>query len=192
MSLAAMLPADLIHSRDDAEALLSQGMDLLRAEEEAIKGVLARYLRDHHLVEDVYQEVAMKVMRRIESLRDPALLRAWIFQIARNASLDCLRRLQARPRFTGVEHGDLGAGGDLGRNPAEQVLSRERVAAIRRALDRLPPSQQEVLRLRLEDGLDHEGIAERLGISRQAVEVRLCRGRAALREQLSEIMGGEL
>ena len=35
-------------------------------------------------------------------------------------------------------------------------------------------------------------IAERLGISRQAVEVRLCRGRAALKDQVSDILGGDL
>jgi RNA polymerase sigma-70 factor (ECF subfamily) len=72
------------------------------------------------------------------------------------------------------------------------VLSAERVAAVRRALDQLPASQREAIGLRIEEGLDHEAIAARLGISRQAVEVRLCRGRSALKEKLDAILGGDL
>jgi RNA polymerase sigma-70 factor (ECF subfamily) len=88
--------------------------------------------------------------------------------------------------------GEHTANGDLGRNPGEQFLTRERVTAVRRALDRLPASQREVLLLRVDEGLDHEAIAERLGISRQAVEVRLCRGRAVLKDQLDDILRGAL
>jgi RNA polymerase sigma factor (sigma-70 family) len=72
------------------------------------------------------------------------------------------------------------------------VLSAERISAVRRALAELPPSQREAIRLRIEEGLDHVQIAERLGINRQAVEVRLCKGRAALRERLVDIFEGDL
>ena len=41
----------------------------------------------------------------------------------------------------------------------------------------LPESQRLVPHLRLREGMDHAAIAQYLGISRQAVEVRLCRGR---------------
>ena len=63
---------------------------------------------------------------------------------------------------------------------------------MRRALNELPETQREALQLRIDEGLDHEAIAERLHISRQAVEVRLCRGRAALKDQLENIMRGDL
>ena len=52
--------------------------------------------------------------------------------------------------------------------------SNERIEAVHKALGQLPASQQEVIKLRLHDGLDHQAIADRLGISRQAVEVRFC------------------
>ena len=45
-----------------------------------------------------------------------------------------------------------------------------------------------MIRLRVEEGLDHLAIADRLGISRQAVEVRLCCGRASLKTRLGEIL----
>ena len=167
-------------------------MALLTREEGALRRVIQRYVRDASTVDDLYQEVSLKVLRRIDSVREPAALRGWLFQLARNACLDYLRREDRRQAGASDVLGERPAQGDLGRNPGEQFLSRERIGAVQRALERLPESQREVIRLRIEEGLDHEAIAARLKISRQAVEVRLCRGRATLKEQLDEILGGEL
>jgi RNA polymerase sigma-70 factor (ECF subfamily) len=172
--------------------LQEEGSRLLVREEPALRRLMHRYLRNAGAVDDVYQEVSLKVLRRLDTLRDASTIRGWLFQVARNACLDWLR-IQVRRRDTPREDFSWhGAGGDLGRNPCDRFLSTERVAAVRRALAELPESQREVLRLRLEQDLDHEAISERLGISRQAVEVRLCRGRAAIKQRLTEILEGDL
>jgi RNA polymerase sigma-70 factor (ECF subfamily) len=170
----------------------SEAVALLTREEGALRRIIQRYVRDAASVDDVFQEVSLKVLRRIDSVRDQAALRGWLFQLARNACLDFLRREDRRQGLSHEVLGEHTAGGDLGRNPGEQFLTNERVMAVRRALERLPASQREVLLLRVDDGLDHEAIAKRLQISRQAVEVRLCRGRAALKDQLDDIMRGAL
>ena len=175
-----------------ANSVENAAVELLSREEGALRRIIQRYVRDASTVDDVYQEVSLKVLRRIDSVRDPAALRGWLFQLARNACLDYLRREDRRQGLSHEVLAEHTAGGDLGRNPSEQFLSRERITAVRRALDQLPASQREVLLLRIDDGLDHEAIAERLQISRQAVEVRLCRGRAALKDQLEDIMRGAL
>ena len=166
--------------------------DLLTREEGGVRRVIGFYLRDHAAIDDVWQEVSLRVLRHLHTLQHQAAARGWIYQIARNAAMDWLRRCdRAVVRPTG-ELPDAAAGGDDGRLPGDGVLSAERIAAVRKALAELPPSQREAIRLRIEDGLDHVQIAERLGINRQAVEVRLCKGRAALRERLAEIFEGDL
>lgn len=170
----------------------ADAVSLLSREEGALRRVIARYVRDAASVDDVFQEVSLKVLRRLDSVRDLAALRGWLFQLARNACLDFLRREDRRQAISQEALNDRSAAGELGRNPGELFLTRERVEAVRRALDRLPASQREVIRLRIDESLDHEAIAARLGISRQAVEVRLCRGRAALKDQLDGILGGDL
>lgn len=172
--------------------LQQQGMDLLLREEPALRRVMQRYVRDPNVVDDLFQEVSLKVLRRFDTVRDRSTVRGWLFQIARNACLDYLRKQHARPGLAPIEFLHQGAGGEMGRNPSERFLSDERIQAVHRALATLPASQREVLHLRLEEELDHQQISERLGISRQAVEVRLCRGRAALKCQLAEILGGDL
>lgn len=185
----AVLSAPAMEIGTSADAVAA----LLGREEAALRRVIQRYVRDAATVDDVFQDVAIKVLKRIDTVRDAAALRGWLFQTARNASLDYLRRRDRRPEQVSPNLvDDHGAGGDLGRNPSEQFLSHERIAAVQRALADLPESQRVVIRLRIDEGLDHEQIADRLGISRQAVEVRLCRGRAALKQQLDEILGGTL
>jgi RNA polymerase sigma factor (sigma-70 family) len=166
--------------------------DLLTREEGGVRRVIGYYLRDHAAIDDVWQEVSLRVLRHLHTLQQQGAARGWIYQIARNAAMDWLRRCdRAVVRPTG-ELPDAAASGDDGRQPGDNVLSAERIAAVRKALGELPPSQREAIRLRIEDGLDHVQIAERLGINRQAVEVRLCKGRAALRERLAEIFEGDL
>ena len=171
--------------RDEATSLLVR-------EEATLRRIIARYVRHATVVDDLYQEISLKVMRRIDTVRDPLAVRGWLFQLARNACLDWLRAQDRRPTSTCDHLEQHDAHGDLGRNPADQIMAAERIAAVHRALAQLPTSQRDVIRLRIEEGLDHEAIAERLGISRQAVEVRLCRGRAKLKEQLENIIQGDL
>ena len=175
-----------------ANSVEAAAVELLSREEGALRRIIQRYVRDASTVDDVYQEVSLKVLRRIDSVRDVAALRGWLFQLARNACLDYLRREDRRQGLSQEVLSEHVASGDLGRNPGEQFLSRERLIAVRRALDQLPTSQREVLLLRIDEGLDHEAISARLKISRQAVEVRLCRGRAALKDQLEDILRGAL
>ncbi len=187
MAFALPIPASLTDA-----GLRTQAVELLAREEAALRRVLARYVRDAATVDDLYQEVSLKVLKRIDSVRDPAAIRGWLFQLARNACLDYLRHEDRRAHVGDAGLIDHRSAGDLGRSPVENFLSRERVDAVRRALNDLPESQREVIRLRVEEDLDHLAIAARLGISRQAVEVRLCRGRAALKERLDAIIEGEL
>jgi RNA polymerase sigma-70 factor (ECF subfamily) len=184
-AIAAPFPGFAAASPADAVSLLTR-------EEGALRRVIQRYVRDAATVDDLFQEVSLKVLRRLDSVRDPAALRGWLFQLTRNACLDHVRREERRQVASSELLHERPMPGDLGRPPGDQLVSRERIAAVRRALERLPASQREVIRLRVDENLGHQAIAERLRISRQAVEVRLCRGRATLKEQLDGILGGEL
>lgn len=175
-----------------ATDLRAAATDLLVREEGALRRVIGRYVRDAATIDDLYQEVGLKMLRHLTALRDPGALRGWLYQLARNACLDHLRHQQRHPRHDAAALAEVRQGGELGRNAADAMLSAERIAAVRRALDELPAGQREVLRLRIDEDLDHVAIAARLGISREAVEVRLCRGRATLKERLNAILEGEL
>ena len=78
--------------------LQEQGTELLAREEPVLRKVIARYVRDDATVDDLFQEISIKVLRRIDTVRNPATLRGWLFQLARNACLDYLRMQDRRPK----------------------------------------------------------------------------------------------
>ncbi len=176
----------------DPDFLRDHGTALLQAEEGPLRRVIRRYVHDDASADDLFQEISIKVLRRLHTVRNPATVRGWLFQLARNACLDHLRAADRRPVGHPLALELTSADGELGRDPSDRLLSAERIASIYQALNELPESQRVVLRLRVQEHLDHMQIAERLGISRQAVEVRLCRGRAALKERLDAILDGDL
>lgn len=167
---------------------------MLQREEAPIRRLILRYVRDHATADDLFQEISIKVLDRLHTVRDQASLRGWLFQLARNACLDHLRKQDRRPSHAPLLLAEDGSESSdaIGRNPSEMFCSRERIAAVHKALSELPASQREVLLLRITEGMDHQAIASHLGISRQAVEVRLCRGRAALKNRLLDILEGDL
>ena len=167
-------------------------LDLLRVEEPALRGVIRRYVHDDSVVDDLFQEVSLKAVTRLDQLRERSRMRGWLFRVARNASLDWLRAQARRPNKTELV-ADLDPDtNEYARNPLDRLCPvKERLQAIESAMDDLPESQRLVLHLRLRDGMDHAAISQHLGISRQAVEVRLCRGRKALKERLLSILDGD-
>ncbi|MFF3062265.1 RNA polymerase sigma factor [Streptomyces sp. NPDC057909] len=74
---------------------------------------------------------------------------------------------------------------DLGEEMVQRLADRERLAAVRVALERLSAEQRDVITLYVEEGLKHSVVAERLGVAEGTVRARLSRGRARLQE-LSE------
>jgi RNA polymerase sigma-70 factor (ECF subfamily) len=187
----------VLENTDFGDALIQgelrdEGLELLTREEPALRRIILRYVKDHSITDDLFQDISLKVLRRFHTVRDRRTVRSWIFQVARNSCLDYLRSQKSKPHASDIAYYASGASGDLGRNPAERFLSNERVEAIYKSMEALPASQRDVLRLRLEEGMDHLGISEKLGISRQAVEVRLCRARATIKSQLSSIYEGDL
>lgn len=131
--------------------------------------LLVRVPRDD--VEDLVQEVFLKALRQLGSLRDPRAFGAWIGMIARHTATDLARR-----RHDTVELTD-----DLPANPPGTAEAH----AVLRLIRTLPEAYREPLVLRLVEGMGGPEIAERTGLTPGSVRVNLHRGLTLLREKLS-------
>ena len=130
--------------------------------------LLARMPRDE--VDDLVQEVFLKAMRQLGSLREPEAFGGWLATMARNAAADARRR--GRPT---EELPDDVAAPDPGLAEAEAVL---------RLIRALPEAYREPLVLRLVEGMTGPEIAQRTGLTPGSVRVNLHRGYTLLRERL--------
>ena len=145
-----------------------------------------RYVHDDHAAEDVAQEALLLAYRHRHAFRGEAQPRTWLYRIAMTTALGYLRR-QARhlARIVALEPDALAVLPAPAGSPEDAAASRELGAAVARQLDGLDDKYASVLRLRGEDYCDRE-IAARLGVTVATVKVRAHRGRAMLRDAITD------
>ena len=138
-----------------------------------------RLLHDREAARDATQEVFVKLVRDIERLAGREDVLPWIYRVATNHCLNVLRA--ARRRGEGVPFDDLPLAAPEGTDYPTRSLARH-------VLSRFDEGTQAVAIGVLVDGMEHEELAQSLGISRKTVERRLGRFIEAARRLLG---GGE-
>ena len=133
---------------------------LLAEHTPALRNFLGARCRDDDLTAEMLQEVAARLVTASPRLSLNGNARGYLFRIAANVWRDHLRRELVRRRAAVV----LESGEPRLADPADaRLLERELRAAVRSAIDALPPAQREVVKLRQRRGLTFQEIADRLG-----------------------------
>ena len=156
----------------------------------AFGGLYARYARMVHGillarippgdVDDLVQDVFLRALPRLHTLRDVGRFGGWLAAIARNCANDYHRR--SRPSQSLSDQEAEGAISD-------GVRERE-AAAILEVVRRLPETYRETLILRLVEGMTGPEIAARTGLTEGSVRVNLHRGMQQLRQKLGSTARG--
>jgi len=151
-----------------------------------------RLIGDATEAEDVAQDVFARAYRSMHKpgfRRTTAEFSTWLFQVARNAALDCLRRRKRRPAESLAileDGGGLLPSGQA--TAAEDVAARETGAAIAAAVALLPEDQRTAVILSEYERLSDADIAAVMHCSAKSVEARLYRARRLLRERLRHLL----
>lgn len=194
------------------KAPMEQGprdLDLIEAfqggDEKAFETLVKRYqdrlfnmifgmLRNHHEAEDVFQEVLIKVYKRLKDFRGESGFFTWLYRVGVNATWDHLRKRQRRPAFSleaAIEEKRLSPKklADKAAGPGTKAQWSDEVALVRAALEELNPKHRVILVLKEEEGLSYEEIARVLRCSIGTVESRIFRAREKLRKKLEPYFG---
>ena len=129
--------------------------------------------------EDIVQQAWLEVFRHLDQFRGDAAFTTWATRITVNAGINHARK---RPVIAEVQ--DVVAD----EKPDEDVERAELGKLLEQSLDRLPQGNREVMVLRDVLELDTAETAAMLGLSEEAVRVRLHRARAAVAADLTERM----
>jgi RNA polymerase sigma-70 factor (ECF subfamily) len=129
-------------------------------------------------IEDVLQDVFVRIQRGLSGLRDDERFTAWLFQIARNSVVEH-HRTRARHPLPVVPTDD-----DLPAEPGDddRDASRSLSACVSLFVARLPSPYREAVTLVELEGLTAREAAEMAGVSLPAMKSRVQRGRAQLRQ----------
>jgi RNA polymerase sigma-70 factor, ECF subfamily len=138
--------------------------------------------------EDLTQEVFLKIDQALHTFRGDAQLGTWIYRIATNAALDRLRQRPRQSVAAGQEEAELEErdawSGEPVLTPEQQVFLKQGFDCFYDFLQSLPETYRLVVALDQLGEYPAREIAEMLGLSVEAVKMRLHRGKARLLEEL--------
>jgi RNA polymerase sigma-70 factor (ECF subfamily) len=128
------------------------------------------------VVDDLVQDVFIRALRRVSTLRETDSFGAWLATIARNLANDYHRRP------TEEQLADDGDGIDI--STEEPAFEKRAANAVLEAVRSLPDAYRETLLLRFVEGMTGPEIAARTGLTHGSVRVNLHRGLQLLRAKL--------
>jgi RNA polymerase sigma-70 factor, ECF subfamily len=167
--------------------------ELVERHQALVVGTVARMLGNNSEVEDIAQQVFVRVWKSAGRYVARAKFTTWLLKITRNLVFNELRRarrhihvpLQSDPEAEELPLSEKGVS-----TPDAAALEKELQRAIDEAIARLPETQRMAVILRRFEELSYEQIADVLDLSVPAVKSVLFRARAELRERLTAYLQG--
>jgi RNA polymerase sigma-70 factor (ECF subfamily) len=145
-------------------------------------------------VEDLVQEALTKAFLHLDSYSEEYAFSTWLYRIAQNHAIDHLRRKKlAMFSISAVSSNHDHKSEDDSKEfeivdtswvPEQVMLADERTSLIEEAIEQLPENYKRIIKLRHNEDLEYEDIAEVLKLPMGTVKVHLHRARAALAKLL--------
>lgn len=171
--------------RGDATAL----RELWQHHRRWVAGILLAYMPRQGELEDLLQEVATAMVKRIDTLRDPGLFKPWLRSVAINAARLSARSQRRRPEGNPLSLDESAVNGGKGEDHASMDMAAARREEGQRLLSlllELPEAYREPLLLRSLKGLGYREISAITGLPETTIETRIARGRRMLRDRAHE------
>jgi RNA polymerase sigma-70 factor (ECF subfamily) len=159
--------------------------ELIRHHQQRVFGLVHGILRRRDDVEDVVQQVFLKVFISLKRFDQRSAFSTWLYKISVNECWDYLRKRKVRPltyeadlsedqvsRLDGVASAE-----NPPEDPGQLAEARD---LLKRMLDKLPEEDRQLLMLKEVEGFSVQELAEMLNLNVNTVKVRLFRSRARL------------
>ena len=165
---------------------------LIERHQSLVAGTVARMLCSNSDVEDIAQQVFIRVWKSAGRYVARAKFTTWLLKITRNLVFNEMRRAKRHPHLpVQIEPNaeEMPLKDEATASPDATLLQTELQQAIENAITLLPETQRMALVLRRYDELSYEEIADVLDLSVPAVKSLLFRARTELRERLKDYLG---
>jgi RNA polymerase sigma-70 factor (ECF subfamily) len=162
--------------------------EIWREVHQGLRAFIAKRVADEASVEDLSQEVFVRMQRGLGGLKKESRLVAWIYQIARHAIIDYYRARDRKPERPVGLASDLEtlypASLPVESSEGSGQLRTELAGCLRPMIERLSDDYRQAVTLVDLEGLAQQEAAARLGLSVSGMKSRVQRGRRQLRDML--------
>jgi RNA polymerase sigma-70 factor (ECF subfamily) len=166
--------------------------ELVKKHQGTVTGIIYRYTGNHNEVEDLAQDIFLKIYKAANSYVPRAQFKTWLYKVVAN---HCLNFFRSQKRKASITSFDQSLSEDynphLQRTDAQKeqpeiILQQQELRiALKRALAELPERQRMAIILHRFEGLSYKEVAATLGSSLSAVESLIFRAMNSLKEKLS-------
>jgi RNA polymerase sigma-70 factor (ECF subfamily) len=166
---------------------------LIERHQTLVAGTVARMLGSNSDVEDIAQQVFIRVWKSAGRYVARAKFTTWLLKITRNLVFNEMRRAKRHPHLPvqiDPEAEEIPLKDEATATPDATLLQTELQAEIEKAITLLPDTQRMALVLRRYEELSYEEIADVLDLSVPAVKSLLFRARTELRQRLKAYLEG--
>ncbi len=153
----------------------------------AVTRYIRYLLRDASEADDLAQEAFLRAHRQQNTLRDPAALESWLYQIATHVSIDRMRqRMKVADRLVDQPIEELPVADTGHGSPLTVIQQEEMSTCVQQYVSKLSDAYKAVLLLHDADGLTAQEIAHLLQLPLTTVKMRLHRARRQLQATLND------
>ncbi len=169
---------------------------LVNRYQQRVANVISKFVKDRHEIQDVAQEVFIKVFRALPNFRGDSSFYTWIYRIAVNTSKNHLVSRSRRIQNTQVEFEEaenfIGNEDQRNLDTPDAVYARgELEQTMSKAIATLPDDLKTAIVLREVDGLSYEEIAEQMNCPIGTVRSRIFRARDAIDQAMRPLLQDE-
>lgn len=159
---------------------------LLRKYQKLVLNVVYQMTRNHEQARDLTQETFLRAYRSLNSFKRGSSFRPWLLTIARNATLNHIRRERGKDSLDEIMEDNSALEPVSPLNVEDDVEMRLTQQDLFAALELLPLKQREVFVLRYQHDLTYDEIGEITALSLSSVKSLLFRARENLRKSLCD------
>lgn len=180
------MPAGPLEAHDAYSAALHE---LWATHRRWVAAILLAHMPGDADLDDLLQEVAVRLVRSAHELKDPGAVRPWLRAVAVNLARTAGRKKQVRRRLMPDYASQARAVSEEHEHSADPRAGHEMLEDGRLAMRlarSLPEEYREPLLLRAVRGLSYRQIADILGVPITTIETRLTRARRMLRDEIEQ------
>ena len=181
-----MTDQDLLRAYVHSQDVDSLGVFLGRYEGPLMRFV-ANFLRDESAAQDIVQETFLRVAKKPSKLLDVSSCHNWLLKIARNLSIDHLRRLARNRKHSRALEYEAARSAAAAVPAIDRLEKSERMARVRSEIDRLRPRLRMVMLLKVQEGKSYREIAEITGLTTTNVGYLIHQAMKTLKTRLEDL-----